>query len=77
MKLELTEEWCMNAAAREGDCEIGAGAFARDPGPYDFSRFDAVMENFQIWRNADHEDVMAVHRNCIVEIIEGVKALRR
>lgn len=31
MKLEISPEWCLAAARREGDAEIGAGALARDP----------------------------------------------
>ena len=33
MKLNIDPEWCRRAAEREGDCEIGAGALARDPMP--------------------------------------------
>jgi hypothetical protein len=29
-KLDISREWCMNAAEREGDSEIGAGALASD-----------------------------------------------
>jgi hypothetical protein len=45
-------------------------------GPYDFTRFDRLMADLQKWRSDDHEDAMALHRSYIIEIIEGVKALR-
>jgi hypothetical protein len=28
---EITKDWCLNMAAKEGDAEIGAGRLARDP----------------------------------------------
>ena len=31
MKIEISEEWCMNMAQLEGDAEIGAGPLAIDP----------------------------------------------
>ena len=76
MKLNLTEAWCMNAAAREGDSEIGAGLLARDPKPHDFSRFDNLLVDLVGWRDADHADNISLCRGQIIEIIEGVKALR-
>ncbi len=33
MKLEVTKEWCLAAARREGDVEVGAGRLAFDPDP--------------------------------------------
>ena len=33
MKLEVTKAWCLAAARREGDVEIGAGVTAFDPEP--------------------------------------------
>jgi transcriptional regulator with XRE-family HTH domain len=33
MKLEITKEWCLAAARREGDVEVGAGRLAFDPKP--------------------------------------------
>lgn len=33
MKLEVTKAWCLEAARREGDVEIGAGVTAFDPEP--------------------------------------------
>lgn len=44
--------------------------------PRDMTAFDALMERLQAWRNADHEDSTLLSRNAIIEIIEGVKALR-
>lgn len=44
---------------------------------HDFSRFDPIMEALQHWRNQDHADNISLHRNQVIEIIEGVKALRR
>lgn len=31
MKLNLSDEWCLAAADREGDREVGAGFVAFDP----------------------------------------------
>jgi hypothetical protein len=33
MKLEISKDWCIAAAKREGDSEVGAGALAMDPIP--------------------------------------------
>jgi hypothetical protein len=33
MKLEIKREWCLAAARREGDAEVGAGRIAFDPEP--------------------------------------------
>ena len=33
MKLEVTKAWCLAAARRESDVEIGAGVTAFDPKP--------------------------------------------
>lgn len=33
MKLEIKREWCLAAARREGDLEVGAGRIAFDPKP--------------------------------------------
>lgn len=33
MKLEITKEWCLAAARREGNVEVGAGRLAFDPKP--------------------------------------------
>ncbi|HVR57014.1 MAG TPA: helix-turn-helix transcriptional regulator [Pseudolabrys sp.] len=33
MKLEIKREWCLAAARREGDAEVGAGRVAFDPTP--------------------------------------------
>jgi len=33
MKLEIGKEWCLAAARREGDVEVGAGRIAFDPQP--------------------------------------------
>lgn len=33
MKLEVTKAWCLAAARREGNVEVGAGAVAFDPEP--------------------------------------------
>lgn len=30
-KLDIPRDWCIEAAKREGDSEVGAGALARDP----------------------------------------------
>lgn len=44
--------------------------------PYNFRHFDTLMDFLQKWRNADHQDMITLHRNQMIEIIEGVKALR-
>ena len=31
MRIEIAKEWCARMAHLEGDAEIGAGLFARDP----------------------------------------------
>jgi hypothetical protein len=31
MKLQIKREWCLAAARREGDAEVGAGRIAFDP----------------------------------------------
>jgi len=33
MKFEIKKEWCLAAARREGDVEVGAGSLAFDPTP--------------------------------------------
>lgn len=43
---------------------------------HDMTRFDRIMERLQEWRSADHEDHIALSRHQIIEIVEGVKALR-
>ena len=44
--------------------------------PHDFSAFNGLMIILEKWRTADHEDNILLSRNQIIEIIEGVKALR-
>ena len=46
-------------------------------GPYDFRAFDRLIGKLQIWRLDDHEDNIVMCRSHIIEIIEGVKALRK
>jgi hypothetical protein len=55
--IDITKDWCLNMAAKEGDAEIGAGAAARDPvAPYTeqsnqkCSRCGAARRE-HIWRN--------------------------
>jgi hypothetical protein len=38
-------------------------------------RFLKLMDDLREWRSADHEDARVLHRNQIIEIIEGVDAL--
>lgn len=42
------EEWCLRAAEREGDSEIGAGALARDPLPtwFWYGRFEGACGGY-------------------------------
>jgi hypothetical protein len=47
------------------------------PKPFNFSRFDSFMDELQIWCDVDNEDNFLLSRNEIIEIIEGVNALRR
>lgn len=49
----------------------------RPDAPYDFTHFDSLMSFLQKWRSADHEDMITLHRSQMIEIIDGVKALRR
>lgn len=44
--------------------------------PYNFTRFYTLMSFLQKWRNADQEDTITLDRNQMIEIIEGVNALR-
>ncbi len=44
--------------------------------PYDFTRFDRLMQELQDWRSADHEDNITLCRSHVIAIIEGVKAIR-
>lgn len=48
----------------------------RPKAPYNFRHFDTLMDFLQKWRNADHQDMITLHRSQMIEIIEGVKALR-
>lgn len=43
---------------------------------HDFRWFDRIVRGLQEWRNADHEDAKMLHRNEIIEIIEGIRALK-
>lgn len=45
------------------------------PRPHDLTRFRKIMDALQRWRSADHEDAIALTRNQIIEIIEGVREL--
>ena len=47
------------------------------PYTHDLTRFNQLIDILQRWRSADHEDAITLHRNQIIEIIEGVKQLRR
>lgn len=38
--------------------------------------FTKIMEGLQAWRSEDHEDNITLGRNTVIEIIEGVKAVR-
>lgn len=44
--------------------------------PHNFMRFDTLMSLLQEWRSDDHQDAIMLHRSQVIEIIEGVKALR-
>lgn len=43
---------------------------------YNFSKFDELMRELNKWRDLDHEDTLTLHRNQIIELVEGVKWLR-
>jgi hypothetical protein len=45
--------------------------------PYDYSRFTRLMDGLQKWRDDDHEDTILLYRSDMIEIIEGINALRR
>lgn len=47
------------------------------PYVHDMRRFNLLMDSLSIWRSEDHEDATWLSRNQIIEIIEGVKQLRR
>ena len=44
--------------------------------PHALERFNAPIRALTDWRSDDHEDAITLHRNQIIEIIEGVKELR-
>ena len=44
---------------------------------HDLRRFNLLIDSMSIWRSEDHEDAMWLTRNQVIEIIEGVKELRR
>ena len=44
--------------------------------PHDLAKFNLLMDELQCWRLDDHADAITLHRNHIIEIIEGVKELR-
>jgi len=64
MKLDLTEEWCMAAADREGDSEVGAGGMSSD--------FDLLIAGLSHWRNADHADNIMLNRHQVITLLDGV-----
>jgi hypothetical protein len=66
------KENTMNQSATQGPAPA-----PRPPAPFDFARFDRIMHALETWRSADHEDTMWLHRNHVIEIIEGVKALKQ
>jgi hypothetical protein len=43
----------------------------------DSSRFDNLMITLQEFRDRDHSDFLYLHRNQVIELIEGVKALQK
>lgn len=49
----------------------------RPKAPHNFTRFDTLLSMLQEWRSGDHEDAITLHRNQVIEIIEGVKAQRK
>ncbi len=61
----------------DGTPTQGPAPAPRPRGPYDFTKFDRLMEGLQEWRSDDHEDNIVLCRSYVIEIIEGVKALRR
>jgi len=47
---------------------------------YDIQRIeklDPIVAALQKWRDADHEPTLALSRNDVVNILEGIYALRR
>lgn len=62
---------------REGPTTGPMVASNRPKAPYNFTRFDLLMDQLQGWRGDDHEDQIILHRSHIIEIVEGTKALRR
>lgn len=45
MKIQITKEWCINMAHKEGDLEVGAGLLALDPDISDAAIETSIVEN--------------------------------
>jgi hypothetical protein len=38
--------------------------------------FNGLVSGLQAWRNADHEDAITLHRDSIIELLEGIETLK-
>lgn len=47
------------------------------PHARDLTRFNSLLNIMQDWRNADHDDWLSLSRNQVIDLIEGIEALRR
>jgi hypothetical protein len=70
---EATEEMIRMRTPTQGP----SVARTRPRSPHDFSRFDQLLNRLEQWRNDDHNDNLVLSRTYVIEIIEGIKALRR
>jgi hypothetical protein len=60
----------------DGIAEQGPAPTPRQRKPFDFTKFNDLMGALERWRTDDHEDNLVLCRSDVIEIIEGVKALR-
>lgn len=73
--IEISKEWCLAAAQREGDGEIGAGALAMDPVP-DVGADPAVIVD--LIKQVDRAEAIALLQQTLVVargagFMEGMK----
>jgi hypothetical protein len=57
--------------------ETGPAIVPSKPYRHNMKRFDTLIEGLAQWRGDDHADAINLHRSSIIEILEGVKELRR
>lgn len=64
-KVEVSKEWCLDAAKREGDSEVGAGALAMDPTPGLAEVGASIEEIVDLLKRVDREDAVALLRQAM------------